>query len=316
MIELSVLVPVYNVRQWLPNFVACLPDALAGVNNYEVIFLDDGSSDNSGDVLEHCLADASGIKNLHIVRHKDNQGVSRVRQDLLLLSKGEYFIYADPDDWMESGMYSEMLAVARAKNAEIVWEDYYLNNGGKKTLVSQDCEEMSSLLLRKLLLGKIHGSTCNKLFSRLMIEKSYGQISFPTGRVDLGEDLLFVAKFLKANPRVAYTHKAHYHYRVVTESATHRLTYKSFAAIKKVEAALDEMFVNTEYEGLLGNRKKSSCLACFLQRDIDDKYFYEYINDIRNLDGLATRWGLKVLYRIAAMGYRKFALALYDFLTK
>lgn len=94
---LSIIIPVYNTAKYLSE---CLDSCLnqdCSYDDYEIICVDDGSSDNSADILDKYAADYSNI----MVVHKENGGVSSARNKGIDISKGEYIWFVDSDDFIE-----------------------------------------------------------------------------------------------------------------------------------------------------------------------------------------------------------------------
>ena len=298
--ELSILVPIYNAAKWLSAFVSSL--ACQRLGNSELLFLDDCSTDDSLQVLEKELV-KNGLSSIsRIICHHENRGVSEARQTLLDAATGEYIIYADPDDGIDAGMYAGLLATARANDADFVWEDFYDGNAGRRT---QRFEQDAHRFIKELLRGRLHGATWNKLIRRSFIIEAGAR--FLPGRVGLCEDLDFLCQVLLANPKMAYCDGCHYHYRVVSGSATHGLAEDSFRSLLAVEAHLGEILPLGEFAADLEYWRKGNRLAAFLSAKVSNRFFYEYIGGVYNLSGLPTNILLKGLYWMAAKGLRPLA---------
>ena len=112
--KLSVVVPVYNVAPWLPDFLTSLAKALpAGMN--EVIAVDDGSTDDSPAILKKFASEM----NLHIVR-QENGGLSAARNTGLGVARGEWIAFADSEDRVLPGSYARWLQKAEAGALDIL----------------------------------------------------------------------------------------------------------------------------------------------------------------------------------------------------
>ena len=102
---ISVIVPVYKVEQYLHR---CIDSILAQTyTNLEIILVDDGSPDRSGEICDEYATKDSRIR----VIHKENGGVSSARNVGLDVSTGDYIAFADPDDYLTSDMYKKMIQV-------------------------------------------------------------------------------------------------------------------------------------------------------------------------------------------------------------
>src|SRR5690625_1884386 len=94
--KISIIVPVYNAKSSIQK---CITSILEQTNkNFELILVNDGSSDNSGEICDnYALKD-----NRVVVKHKQNQGVSSARNLGLEIATGEYIMFVDSDDWIEN----------------------------------------------------------------------------------------------------------------------------------------------------------------------------------------------------------------------
>ena len=116
----SVIVPVYNAGRWLPR---CLDSVLGQtVHNLEVICVDDGSTDESRQVLEQMAERDPRIRPVYL---KENQGVSKARNAALDMSKGEYIFFLDADDWIDPEHLEKMLYHTRNNNLDVLINSSY-----------------------------------------------------------------------------------------------------------------------------------------------------------------------------------------------
>ena len=118
----SVIVPVYNADKYLQRCVDSI--IKQSYKQLDIVFVDDGSTDNSCPILMHYGKEDSRIrikKNLHT-------GVVIARQTGLDMSVGEYVTFVDADDWLDSNMVEEMVEMALYNDAEIVSTRHYIND--------------------------------------------------------------------------------------------------------------------------------------------------------------------------------------------
>jgi len=110
---ISVIVPVYNVAQYLPR---CIESILAQTHsNIELILIDDGSSDESGAICDEYAAKDSRI----ITIHQENAGASASRNAGLDAANGEWIGFVDADDFIDATMYEKLLAAAIANGVQM-----------------------------------------------------------------------------------------------------------------------------------------------------------------------------------------------------
>lgn len=213
MISVSVIVPVYNAERYIER---CVNSIFAQTfTDYELILVDDGSTDGSGKMCDDYAQSNPQV----CVIHQANQGVSAARQKGLDAANGQYVIFADPDDWVEPTMLEELLEVAINNDADVVIFDFWINSsdvtGDRK---HQNPRALSSdSLLRQLISGELHGFTWNKLYRSSCLRKYH--VTFPQG-INYSEDLWFNCKLLlNQNVKVAYLNKAFYHYDYYSNSS-------------------------------------------------------------------------------------------------
>ena len=116
--KISIVVPVYNSAEYLPQ---CL-DSLVNQTypNIEIICVDDGSTDHSTEILENYSLMSEKIK----VIHQDNSGVSVARNRGMMEADGNWLMFVDSDDWIDLNTCEEMLNRAQIENAEVVMCSY------------------------------------------------------------------------------------------------------------------------------------------------------------------------------------------------
>ena len=113
---LSLVVPVYNVAPWLPAFFDSLKAQALPESDFEVIAVDDGSTDDSPAILKRF---ASEMQNLRIVR-QENGGLSAARNTGLGLARGDWLAFADSDDRVLPGTYARWLQQAEAGSLDML----------------------------------------------------------------------------------------------------------------------------------------------------------------------------------------------------
>ena len=110
---LSVIIPVYNVREYLKK---CLDSVINQTyTNLEIILIDDGSNDGSGDLCDAFLQKDDRIR----VVHQSNQGLAVARNVGLDMANGEWIAFVDSDDWLDENMYEILINLANKYDADI-----------------------------------------------------------------------------------------------------------------------------------------------------------------------------------------------------
>ena len=116
--KLSIVVPVYNVEKYLDRCVSSIRNQI--FSDWEMILVDDGSTDHCSDMCDIYAENDSRIK----VIHKENGGLSSARNAGLEITQGEYIGFVDSDDTVHEDMYSKMIQSAEQYSADFVMTDY------------------------------------------------------------------------------------------------------------------------------------------------------------------------------------------------
>ena len=112
--KVSVILPVYNVGKYLRQSLDSLINQT--LKDIEIICVNDGSTDDSYDILEEYKEKDSRIK----IIHKENKGTGAARNDGLRLATGECIGFVDPDDWVKPNMFERLYQEIKEKNLDIV----------------------------------------------------------------------------------------------------------------------------------------------------------------------------------------------------
>ena len=179
---LSVIIPVYNVAEYLKQ---CLDSVYSQIrDNYEVILVDDGSTDNSGDICDEYKLKYSQT----IVVHKENGGLSDARNAGIKVATGEYIYFIDSDDWLAPNAISTLLDYAVENKCEVVqgglfyaYNDYLLYDNSQKTpFVLNKNQAMKELIkndyIKNFAWGKIYKTEIVKKY--LFIKGVYFEDSY------------------------------------------------------------------------------------------------------------------------------------------
>ena len=129
--KISVIVPVYNVEEYVPK---CLESIINQTYaNLEIIVVNDGSTDKSGEICGYYDSKDDRI----ILIHQDNQGLSMARNNALDIASGEYIGFVDSDDWAAPDMYYALYNNLVAHNADIsICNFYCVDTSGESVLDS------------------------------------------------------------------------------------------------------------------------------------------------------------------------------------
>ena len=112
--KLSIIIPVYNAEQYLNNTISNIIQQT--FTDFELLLIDDGSTDSSGQLCDEWSQKDSRIK----VIHQKNMGVSEARNSGLRVTQGEYIAFVDNDDLINPQMYEILISIAEKESADIV----------------------------------------------------------------------------------------------------------------------------------------------------------------------------------------------------
>lgn len=227
---LSVIMPVYNTEKYLSR---CLDSILAqDYTDYELILVDDGSSDGSGAICDRYAAAHSHIRCLH----QPNGGHTCARQNGVRASHGEYIAFVDSDDWIADGMYSHMCSAARSTGADIVHCDFTAVMPHKTKVCSipfpagfyNKTQLTETVYPNMIYFGTyfvfgIAPNLWNKLFRRQILEKYLFRLPHD---IIVGEDGPITYACMLEASSVYFCDKAYYCYRSNTDSVSHHIDAK------------------------------------------------------------------------------------------
>ena len=118
----SVIVPIYNTEKYLGP---CIQSILNQTyNDLQIILIDDGSTDKSGEICDEYAKKDNRI----VVRHINNSGVSKARNTALDIVTGDYIAFVDSDDTIRPDMYESLLEIAENLDTDIVTSDFLFNS--------------------------------------------------------------------------------------------------------------------------------------------------------------------------------------------
>lgn len=241
MVMISVIVPVYNISEYLPR---CLDSILKQTyEDLEIILIDDGSTDESGKIC-----DAYEIKDHRVkVIHKENGGVSSARNIGLDIAKGDYIGFVDGDDLLEERLFEILLKNAEKYQCDISCCQLATIDvdGTKKNIYDVKSQFFAQDYLIKhyffdSFVKDTMYSQCNKIFKSTLIENiRYKQYKY-------GEDILFVFEALARSNGMFYDEYVGYYYlhrensAMTTGFSANRIDYIS--AIREIEKICREKF--------------------------------------------------------------------------
>ena len=287
---LSIIIPVYNVELYLKD---CLDSILnQNSNDYEIILVDDGSTDSSGIICDEYTNKYSNMK----VIHNSNGGLSDARNSGFKIAKGKYILFIDSDDFIEPESLKNIIKYTDS-NVDIIFLDAYkyFNNKSIKKIDTDFCTEKLKINNKDILLdnishmNKFTGSACSKAIRREFLLDN--NISFESNITM--EDIDWNLKILtKVNTSDYYSGKYYYYRQNRKNSITNSINENTFKygikIIKKWQNFNDNInsILAYEYIILLANsyvlkdknlKNELYSLSWLLKYKNNKKVFYSYI---------------------------------------
>lgn len=239
--KISAVIPVYNAEQHLGKCIESIRSQT--YNNWEAVFVDDGSTDNSYEILQHYSSIDSRIS----VIHQENSGPGCARNNGLSYVTGDYIVFIDSDDYISSDYYFKL----SLHNEDVVFIDLVaVNERGEKVRK----EYMSGYrtlsydaFIRSQLTGKISWGGCRKAVKSELLKNNKIEYSNHLN----GEEALFSFKVLLYANSISFLDSPVYYYVQSPDSLSHIKIEDPWGDVVKVikkftiEHEIYKMYANT-----------------------------------------------------------------------
>lgn len=212
-ISLSVIVPCYNVERYLELSLRCLERQWNGRNDYEIILVNDASTDNT---LEKLIGFQQRYPdNVIVINKRENEGVAAARNSGLDIAQGKWIVFFDPDDALVDGGYSQLLAITEKEEFDILSFGVSVDAEGviSEVPVRIDINVDWRGTSQDYLMNQLFGTSLSFFYKRSILNDR----RFPI--VVVNEDLLFVVPVFLGNHVMVRTEAKVYHYIVHVNSA-------------------------------------------------------------------------------------------------
>lgn len=225
MIKISVIVPVYNMSKYLNK---CL-DSLVNqtFKDYEIIIINDGSTDNSLDIIKEYK---NRYPDLIIYYDNQNQGISKTRNQGIEVSKGEYIMFIDSDDYVDTTILEKAYKKAINDNLDMVVFDYYDVYEKTNQIIEHKLPDfnITNILGTPLLLNQINYSPWNKLYKKeLWLNNKFPVLKY--------EDLGVLPRVYLESKRIGKINECLNYYLIRNNSETTTMNNKIFDILKIME---------------------------------------------------------------------------------
>lgn len=299
---ISIIVPAYNVEKYVEQCIISILEQ--SYSNIEVIIVNDGSTDNTGQIIDKISESDSRVR----VLHKKNGGVSAARNSGIEMAKGEYLVFVDGDDYISQDYVEYMLSLIESTNSDFCLSKYCYTKRGEKQTINECVEKLQPEDATALLLSpQVIVGCWNKIFKKsLLIDNN---IRFST-TLFYGEGLSFITTVSQVSKSIGVGNRKVYYYRRNNEdSATTKFDinklYNGEKALNKIGS---ELIINSPK--VKGMFKLHMCLfslgalvkirANYLER--------EYLNDYKRWKAYIRNNYFEILVNRDVSLYRKLML--------
>lgn len=231
---ISVIVPIYNVEQYLDQCVRSIINQT--YHNLEIILVNDGSPDRCPEICDKWSAYDKRI----IAVHQKNRGLAGARESGVQMSHGEYVLFVDADDWILPSLVEDAVSAVTKFDADAVFYGYQRISDREAMQNMQPTAihfpvvgcASGNKALQTLFEGKLHWNVWQIMSRRSILLR----VTFPIG-IMMGEDLVATCQILGEARSVAFIPKANYCYRMREDSSVSEST----KSVDKILAMVDDL---------------------------------------------------------------------------
>lgn len=267
----SVIIPIYNCERTLGR---CMKTMLSQTySDFELILVDDGSTDGSLDIIKKYAAQDSRIR----YTTKTNSGASSARNSGIEMAKGDFVSFIDADDYVSTNYLSELVKNMSSEVDVVICEfeqNNYPGGNGEATMLSSKDEIVKAIITKQY--GQAAMGPCAKLYRRSLLK----ELRFCES-LYLGEDTLFSIEYAKLCRQGMYLAKILYYYETPTSSASYKMDPKKLdrylTVVDSREKMLTDMsMLSRESQILLINELYYQILVAYYQ----SRYFHNWEKEI------------------------------------
>ena len=294
--KISVIIPVYNCENYISD---CINSVIKqSYKNIEIILVNDGSSDNSENIINSFSKNDKRIKYFS----KNNAGVSSARNYGIEHSTGDFIIFIDADDFIEEDYIANL--IKNNEEFDFAMMGYKIWDSSNNRYITNNCKPFSGNIyaFMKNIFNYIHSpillGPCFKLFKRKIIIDN--NILFPED-ISFGEDAEFVFNYLKYISKVRCINKTEYVYRKAgNNSLSSKFIENKMDLYYRVNKNIKNLFkekdlysnnIKLELEQILLNNFISYCHELFSNSEkyIYNKKLFLYYYNKYNINNIIKR---------------------------
>lgn len=208
--KISLIVPIYGVEKYIGKFAESALEQT--YQDIQFIFVNDGTKDRSMEILNGLIdGKYSHLRERILIIDKENGGLPSARKAGLEAAEGEYILFADSDDWLETDAVEKVMSKAEETDADIVYFDIVKEYGHKKSIKRE--REYTAASKEDFIVNifnyKSHGYTVTKCFRRRIYDENV--IWFPP--LGMHEDIYLMSQIIFYAESIVHLPEVLYHYR-------------------------------------------------------------------------------------------------------
>ena len=278
---ISIIVPVYKVAKYLPR---CIESILRQTyQNFELILVNDGSPDKSGELCDKYAKKDSRIR----VIHKENGGASSARNVGMDVAQGEYIVFVDGDDWVVDNCLEELVKPMEEKDVQMAIGGIEIREFDISTQQMQEqlitLKEMEHTQIYEFFMKQfgLSRGPCAKIYKKEIISKY--NIQFDE-TIKWGEDAIFLCKYWMHSKKIYIIESVLYYYnRLVPSASTRKIEEDRLACRVALQKKFEELVSGFTIEGkekIIFDYKRLNFFGgvqdCCLQKNKPEKEVAEY----------------------------------------
>lgn len=242
---LSVIIPVYNSEKYLEK---CINSIICQTySDMEIILIDDGSTDASGEICDAFLKIDTRIK----VIHSENSGAIMARKKGVGSAAGEVVTFVDSDDWIEPDMYENLMEIYAQYRPDIVSSGFYTGEAIDKSTEDNfeegfySADNIKKRIIPQMMFNGyintwgITAALWNKVFNRELLKRVIENVN---SEITLGDDACVVYPALLEANSLYVVRRSWYHYIQNTNSMCHSCTIEDFAKVSLLKFEFENKF--------------------------------------------------------------------------
>ncbi len=250
-IKVSVIIPIYNMEAYIEQCLDSLEKQT--YHDFELIIVNDGSTDQSGEI---CEAYRTKFKDIKII-YKKNEGIVSARIAGIQEAVGEYIAFVDADDWVDADFLEFLVSGIETNQADIVVTGYIKEEKTRYEKIVDPCSsgkyertELERQIFPRMLFFKgffqfgISPYLWNKIFKKNILLNCYKGIDLS---INVGDDVAVVYPYLLHAHKVVICEEAKYHYRRHNQSMTADKKQDFYANAAKLYLYLYNEFQKTAF---------------------------------------------------------------------